>query len=114
MLENLTTFIQLLSRTELAWQEFQKVDIGYFAFEDDREADLYLQSIAKAYSELRQRLATLKALKVKLVDSNHVVGCNFYYSCCSATNEYPAYSQWARLGASLAFILLKHQRELRL
>jgi len=82
MLENLTTFIRPLSETDLVWMEFQSVDKGYFDFEDNHEANIYLQSISKAHSELRIRLASLEALKVKLMDFNrYEVGFNLSCSC---------------------------------
>jgi hypothetical protein len=73
MLNLLTIFIRILSKTRLAWDEFQAVDIGYFAAQDDDERMLYLQSISKSYSSLREKLDTLEALKLKLVDSNRYV-----------------------------------------
>lgn len=75
MLDNLTTFIQVLSETTRAWDEFQTVDIGYFVSHDNElEARIeYLQDIAKKYSGLREKLAITEALKLKLVDTNRYV-----------------------------------------
>jgi len=66
----ITRFTKVLSDTVRAWEEFRKLDIGYFDSDGNSERRLYIQKIAKSYSGLDSMLADLKNLRQMLEDTD--------------------------------------------
>ena len=70
MIQHLTRVIASLAETVRLWEAFEKGDIGYFLCSDDQDMHLFVQSIGKTCSRVREKLASLQELRQTLMDSN--------------------------------------------
>ena len=89
MLRLLDKLIPLLSETIEVWGEFNKADIAYFTEGEDQALIKHLVPIAKLYSGLRLKLATLQALKSRLADINRHEVCNRHRLSNHVANKEP-------------------------
>jgi len=70
MIQHLTRITSSVGETVRSWSEFENSDANYFTSGEDEKMHLYIQSIGKTASRIRQRLACLEELRENLRDGN--------------------------------------------